>query len=67
MEVDDKRNKYKEIGKSVKAFVVKEASLVADAKKISLDLKLAKEEHTIYVTSIEREVSHLREEFQMPK
>lgn len=64
-EVDDGWNKYKKMSKSTKAFTMMEVSLVADAKNISLDLELTKEEHTTYVAKTKRDASHLREEFQL--
>lgn len=48
------------MSKGAEAFIAREASLVVDAKQISSDLELAKEDHTAYVARSECDISHLR-------
>lgn len=55
------------MSKGAEAFIAREASLVVDAKQISSDLELAKEDHTAYVARSECDISHLRQQFELTK
>lgn len=65
--VEKEKRKYKEISKGVEAFVTREASSVADIKRVSKDLELAKESHATFISKTNNDILCFREELQTVK